>query len=33
MEFPYTTWRHRPIFTRDEVLKAQVFLLVRGFFG
>jgi AcrR family transcriptional regulator len=30
MEFPYTTWRHRPIFTRHEVLRAQMFLLVRG---
>jgi len=33
MEFPYTTWRHRPIFTREEVLEAQLLLLVRGVLG
>lgn len=32
-EFPYLAWRHRPLLTRDEILRAQLFLLVRGLFG
>lgn len=31
-EFPYMTWGHLSILTRDEVRSAQLFLLVRGFF-
>jgi AcrR family transcriptional regulator len=32
-EFPYLAWRHRPLCTRDEIIRAQLFLLVRGLFG